>query len=92
MRRGRDWAELIAAVNAERDAGTEPTAPRVLELARRWRALIEQFTGGDDGIRASLTTLYREQGPQSASRGMVDAELMAYVGQAMTGVDADAER
>ena len=87
-----DWAELIAAVGAERDAGTEPTAPRMLELARRWRGLIEQFTGADDGIRASLSEMYREQGAQTASRGTIDAELMAYVGEALTALDGDAQR
>jgi hypothetical protein len=55
----------------------------MLELAGRWRALIEQFTGGDDGIRQSLQRMYREQGVQTASRGMVDPELMEYVGQAL---------
>jgi hypothetical protein len=75
----RDWAELIEAVGAEQARGTDPSDPRMLELARRWRALIEQFTGGDDGIRESLATMYRQEGARSASRGRVDPELMAYV-------------
>jgi hypothetical protein len=87
----RDWADLIAAVAAERDAGTDPTAAPMLELARRWRGLIEQFTGGDEGIGASLSAMYRDQGAQTASRGMVDAELMAYVGRAFGALDRDAE-
>ena len=79
----RDWAELIEAVRVERAAGTDPSDPRMLELAGRWRGLIEQFTGGDEGIRQSLQRMYREQGVQTASRGMVDPELMEYVGQAL---------
>lgn len=79
----REWAELIAAVKAEKDAGTPHNDPRVLELARQWRQLIEQFTGGDEGIRQSLATMYREQGAKAASRGTVDPELMRYVGQAL---------
>jgi hypothetical protein len=31
--------------------------------------------------------MYREQGAQTASRGMVDPELMQYVGQAMAQLD-----
>lgn len=81
-----DWAELIEAVRTEQAAGTDPADPRMLELAGRWRALIEQFTGGDDGIRQSLQQMYREQGSQTASRGMVDPELMEYVGQALARV------
>jgi hypothetical protein len=57
-----------------------------LELARRWRALIEQFTGGDDGIRESLATIYRQEGARSASRGMVDPELMAYVRKSLAAL------
>jgi DNA-binding transcriptional MerR regulator len=79
----RAWAELIGAVQAQRAAGTDPSDPRVLEHARRWRELIEQFTGGDEGIRRSLGRMYREQGVQTASRGMVDPELMEYVGKAL---------
>ena len=78
----REWAELIEAVESERAAGTDPGDPRVQELARRWEGLIEQFTGGDPEIRASLERMYREQGPQKASRGMVDPELMGYMARA----------
>jgi MerR family transcriptional regulator, thiopeptide resistance regulator len=80
------WAELIEAVKAEQAAGTRPTEPRMLELARRWRALIQQFTGGDEGIKRSLAAMYRERGPDAASQGTVDPELMQYVGQALAAL------
>lgn len=58
----RDWAELIeavtalgAAAKAELAAGTDARDPRMLELARQWRALIEHFTG--DGQRLPALTL-----------------------------------
>jgi hypothetical protein len=54
------------------------------EIARRWRALIAQFTGGDPGIRGSLGRMYREEGVERASRGAVSNELMAYVGRALS--------
>jgi DNA-binding transcriptional MerR regulator len=72
----RDWAALIEEVRAARDAGEDPRGPRMQELAGRWRALIEQFTGGDPAVRDSLVRMYREEGPSSASRGAVDPELM----------------
>ena len=78
----REWAELIAVAAAEREAGTDPSDKRVQRIARRWDELIEEFTGGDPGIRASLGRMYREQGPEKASRGMVDPELMAYMARA----------
>lgn len=83
----QDWADLIAAVTAERAGGTDPGDPRMLELARRWRALIERFTGGDAGIAQSLSRMYREQGPRDGSRGMVDPELMSYMGEALAKLD-----
>ncbi|MGZ4192879.1 MAG: MerR family transcriptional regulator [Solirubrobacteraceae bacterium] len=83
----RDWAELIEAVRAERANGTDPADPRMQALAGRWRGLIEQFTGGDEGIRQSLARMYEEEGPQAASQGMVDPELMQYVGRALAQLD-----
>lgn len=81
-----EWAELIEAIKTERAAGTPPTDARMLELAGRWRALIGQFTGGHPGIRTSLATMYREEGPWRASRGMVDSDLMRYVGRALAAL------
>ena len=77
------WATLIAAAEAERTAGTDPADPRMQAIAGRWRELIEQFTGGDAGIHASLGRMYREQGVERASRGAVSPELMEYVGKAL---------
>jgi DNA-binding transcriptional MerR regulator len=77
------WAYLIAEAEAERAAGTDPAAPAMQAIAQRWRALIEQFTGGDPGIRESLGRMYREEGVERASRGGVSSELMAYVGRAL---------
>ena len=78
-----DWAQLIAEVEAERSAGTDPADPRLTPLVERWNALIEQFTGGDPGIRASLQRLYDAEGPERASHGAVSAETMAYAKRAM---------
>jgi len=78
----REWAEVLEQMRNEQQAGTDPSDPRVRELGRRWQALLDQFTGGDPGIRASLQRMYDEQGSQAASRGMVDPELMAYAARA----------
>ena len=84
MQRAQDeWAALIAEVEAERLAGTDPADPKLDPLVARWTALVEQFTGGDPGIRASLQRLYDTEGPERASQGVVNAETMAYAGRAM---------
>ena len=80
----QDWADLIAEIDAERARGHRPRRPEACRpLADRWRALIEAFTGGDPGIAASLKRMYDEEGPEKASRGAVNPELMEYAGRAM---------
>ncbi|HEY7873845.1 MAG TPA: MerR family transcriptional regulator [Actinomycetota bacterium] len=79
----QEWTDLIAAVEAERARGTDPTDERVQALARRWQGLIEQFTGGDPSIFQSLTAMYESEGVEAASRGAVSSDLMEYVGRAM---------
>jgi DNA-binding transcriptional MerR regulator len=79
----RDWEELIAAAKAEKEKGTDPSDPRMQEIATRWRELIDLFTGGDDAILGSLKTMFEEEGPERASRGAIDAELQEYVGRAL---------
>lgn len=83
MRRAQDeWAGLISELDAERRAGTDPGSARVQALAERWHALVEQFTGGDPGIRASLQRMYEQEGVSAASRGAVSEELAAYTRRA----------
>jgi MerR family transcriptional regulator, thiopeptide resistance regulator len=79
----RDWAELIAAVEAEHERGTDPGDPRVQELAARWQGMVDAFTGGDAGIERSLAAMYAEEGVEQASRGALGEELGAYIGRAM---------
>jgi DNA-binding transcriptional MerR regulator len=56
----RKWAELIREVEAAKDE--DPASPRARELAKRWQALIEEFTGGDRGVSAGLQRLWADQG------------------------------
>lgn len=57
----RDWQALIAEVNEAVAEGLDPASERAQALAARWSGLIEEFTGGDPGIRESLTKLYADQ-------------------------------
>ena len=79
----KQWADLIAAVEAEHAAGADPAGPRMQELAAEWQSLIDLFTGGDPGISASLKNMYEQEGPEKASREMVNPELMGYVQRAL---------
>ena len=52
-----------------------------------WQVLNTCFTGGDPGITQSLGRMYREEGPEEASRGTLDADLLEYVTSPQTAVD-----
>jgi len=79
----RDWADLIAEMDAERAAGTDVGDAKVQALADRWQDLINQFTGGDPGITASLKRMYEQEGAPKASRGAMSPELSEYVQRVM---------
>ncbi len=81
-----DWKTLIEEVRAAQAEGLDPASEHVQALARRWKDLIEAFTGGDPGIYQSLKTMYQQEGTAKASRSMVDPDLSKYIGQAMTGL------
>ena len=79
----REWAELIAAFERERAAGTDPADPRLRPLAEKWYERIQAFTGGDMGIHDSLNRMYAEEGTERASRGALSAEAAAYARRAV---------
>lgn len=51
-------------------------------LVGRADALIEAFTGGNPAMRASLERLYREEGPERASGGLITPEGFEYMARA----------
>lgn len=76
-----EWPRLIAEVRAEMEKGTDPASETVQRLARRWVELVREFTGGDPGIAASLSTMYRQE-PEVQSRTGLDPRLFEYIGLA----------
>ena len=84
-----DWAELIAAVRAEKEKGTDPADPKVQAMARRWMDLVNGFTGGDPGIADSLNRLWKEQGDNLVAQHKMEndpRDLSDYIGQATAAV------
>lgn len=76
------WPKLIAEVRAAMEAGTPPTDPRVVELGKRWHALVTAFTGGNPSITRKLNAAYQQKPEALASRGM-SPEMFPYVREAM---------
>jgi DNA-binding transcriptional MerR regulator len=56
----REWSALIAEVEQAAARGSDPASDEVGELARRWRALVAQFTGGDAEIQQGLNRLWND--------------------------------
>lgn len=86
MHQGQDdWQELFAAYGKAMDSGVDPASEEVGVLARKSAALIEQFTGGDPGIRASLSRMYAAEGGEQimARQGVgMKPGLWEYMGKA----------
>lgn len=79
-----EWPRLIAQVQAELDAGTDPAEPRVRALAKRWMELLEAFHGGDPGLRDSLYRMQAEHSTEIAQQfGGPSPELIEYVKRAV---------
>jgi MerR family transcriptional regulator, thiopeptide resistance regulator len=80
------WQALIGQVRTEMEKGTDPSSETVKALARRWLALIDEMTGGDEGIRRSLNTMYQQEGAEAVTHGAVDSAMSEYIGRAMTAL------
>jgi MerR family transcriptional regulator, thiopeptide resistance regulator len=78
----QEWPQLIAAVHAEMEKGTSPESPEVQALARRWKELVEMFTGGDPEIAGTLQKRYNEE-PGYAEQFGLDNGTFEYIGEAM---------
>lgn len=78
-----EWQDLIEQARTAMVNGIDPSDESVQVLARRWRSLIEEFTGGNPEIARSLNTMYQQEGTEAASRGAVDPALAAYMSRAM---------
>ena len=76
------WPKLIAEVKAAMTAGTPPTDPKVVDMGRRWHALVQAFTGGNPHIARKLRDAYQQQPKALAARGM-SPDMFPYMRQAM---------
>jgi DNA-binding transcriptional MerR regulator len=69
----RAWTELLAEV--ESSVNEDPASAHAQDLARRWKELLAQFTGGNPGVQSGLNKFYRDpQGwPKDFKRPWSDA-------------------
>ncbi len=81
---GDQWTAIIAEATSMMAQGIDPTSDRAINMARRWKALQELFTGGDPGITLKAKAMWTEAmtDPSTAPKLPMNTELFAYVGKA----------
>jgi DNA-binding transcriptional MerR regulator len=83
-----EWAEIIPTVRDAMAAGVDPTSPAILAIARRWKALVEEFTGGDPKIANAVRTMYENEGPvlQEKLVNVPSPEMFPYIAKAFAAL------
>ncbi len=86
----RDWATLIAEVEAAVKGGEDPASEKAQGLASRWMNLIKAFTGGNQAIQEGLNKMHSDKSnwPASKPRPYSD-EVMDFIRQAMAAHKKD---
>ena len=80
---GRDWDSLIAEAKVLMAKG-DPTSPAALDLARRWKAQVEQFTRGDAAVTQKVQAVWNDamKDPKAAPMLPLNPEIFAFVQKA----------
>lgn len=79
----RDWAILIAEVEAATAAGEDPVGAHARALAGRWAALVQGFTGGDPEIEANLKKMYADMDNWPTTWRPCSPEAWAFMDKAL---------
>jgi DNA-binding transcriptional MerR regulator len=90
MQEVRDsWNEIIPKVRQAMAENVDPTSPEILAIARRWKALVEEFTGGDSKIARAVETMYKHEGPKLQQQlGEVPTpDMFTYMSKAFAALD-----
>ncbi len=83
----QEWADLFAEFDRHREAGTPATDPANEPLVQRAEALIAEFTGGNAGIRQSLSNAVQQDRSAMYKAWGIDEALGAYYGEAMAAFE-----
>ena len=79
----REWDTLMAEGKALQAKG-DPGSPEAMDLARRWMAQVNRFTGGDSAVTQKVSAMWKDamSDPATAPRMPMDLSLMSFVGEA----------
>jgi DNA-binding transcriptional MerR regulator len=78
----QEWPRLIARMRAAMLSGADPTSDEVGQIARRWRELVREFTGGNPEIARKVRAGFVDD-PARMKRAGLDPQLFAYANRAI---------
>ena len=80
----RQWEQVIADAKRAMAKG-DPGTPEALDAARRWRGLVEQFTGGDPAVAEKVRAVWGEAmaDPKAAPMLPLTPEVFAFMARVM---------
>jgi DNA-binding transcriptional MerR regulator len=87
----KQWMDLIADVEKAMAAGESPAGPKAKDLARRWKELVEGFTGGDRAVTEGLGKLWADraywpaQAQEMAQPFRITREMWEFISKAGVG-------
>lgn len=77
-----EWPKLIAKVRAHMNKGTDPKAPEMQKLAKRWMELVNMFTAGIDKVAKGVAQNYEknyDKIEREHGDGIPDADMFRYI-------------
>lgn len=83
----REWPGLIARMRASMLRGDDPASEGVVAIAKRWRELVREFTGGNPEIARKVRDGYVND-PERMQRVGLDPALFAYANKAIRALGA----
>jgi len=77
------WETVIADAKAAMAKG-DPHSAEALAVARRWKALVDQFTGGDPAVAGKVRAIWSEAmaDPKAAPKLPLNPEIFAFMAKA----------
>ena len=80
----RQWTAIIAEANQMMARNVDPASTEAMNMAGRWKALQDTFSGGDPDITLKARTMWSEAmaDPDHAPKLPMTTELFAFVGKA----------
>ena len=79
----QEWNTLMTGLRRHMESGTPPRDPEAAELAKRWKSLIELFSGGDPAIIRASERFHADNPGNPLQYGM-DGRLYQYIGSALS--------